>query len=145
MREQIRWSFALWLAVIAFDFFFFLTFVVILDRRGALLLISAISSLTLLAFRRSRLLIEITEENLLVGKARIDRKFIGSVEVLDKSAMRQARTRDANPAAYLNLRFWIPTGVRIEIKDSSDPTPYWLISSLRNVELAEKLQSKSKS
>ena len=145
MREQIHWSFALWLAVIAFDFFFFLTFVVILDKRGALLLISAIFVLTLLAFRSSRLLIDVTEENLFVGKAHIERKFIGSVEVLDKSAMREARTRDINPAAYLNLRFWIPTGVRIEIKDSSDPTPYWLISSRRNTELAEKLQGKASS
>jgi hypothetical protein len=142
VREQIRWSFALWLAILAFDFFFFLTFVVILDTRGAILLIATIIVLTLLAFQSSRLVIQVTDTQLRVGRAHIDRKFISEIEILDKNAMRIARTRDINPAAYLNLRFWVPTGVRITINDASDPTPYWLISSRRNKELAEKLASK---
>lgn len=135
----MRWSIPVWLAVVGFDFFFFLTFVVILDTRGALILSALISLLTILAFKSSQLIIKVSDDELRVGRAHIELRYVGKVTALDKEAMRAARTRDIDPAAYLNLRFWIPTGVRIEITDSSDPTPYWLISSRKNNELAKVL------
>lgn len=139
MTERIRWSILVWIAVVGFDFFFFLTFAVILEARGVLILIALISLLTILAFRSSQLIIMANQNEIHVGRAHIERKYIGKVTVLDKEAMRLARTRDIDPAAYLNIRFWIPTGVRIDITDASDPTPYWLISSRKNKELAEYL------
>jgi hypothetical protein len=50
--------------------------------------------------------------------------------------MRLLRTRDADPAAYLAIRFWIPTGLKIAVVDPRDPTPYWLITSKRGEEIA---------
>jgi hypothetical protein len=50
------------------------------------------------------------------------------------------RGRDADPAAFLALRFWQPHGVRIDIKDDRDPTPYWLVSSKKSQELAQRLK-----
>lgn len=71
-----------------------------------------------------------------IDKAKIDRKYLGKATVLDKSAMRLLRTRDADPAAYLAIKFWEPAGVRIDINDPRDKTPYWLITSKRGEEIA---------
>jgi hypothetical protein len=50
--------------------------------------------------------------------------------------MRLLRTRDADPAAYLAIKFWVPRGVKIVVEDQRDPTPYWLITSKRGEEIA---------
>jgi hypothetical protein len=42
----------------------------------------------------------------------------------------------ADPACFNATRFWVSTGVKVEIKDKSDPTPYWLISSRKGKSLA---------
>ena len=46
---------------------------------------------------------------------------------------------DADPAAFNGTRFWVSTGVKVEINDKKDPTPYWLISSRKAKLLASKL------
>lgn len=81
----------------------------------------------------------ISESELRIDKAHIERKYLGKVTVLDSDAMRLLRTRDANPAAYLAIKFWVAQGVKIEITDPRDPTPYWLITSKRGEELAASL------
>ncbi|CAB4534407.1 unannotated protein [freshwater metagenome] len=83
--------------------------------------------------------ISITENELRIDRAHIERKYLGKVTVLDSDAMRLLRTRDANPAAYLAIRFWASKGVKIELIDPRDPTPYWLITSKRGDELAASL------
>jgi len=72
-----------------------------------------------------------------------DVKYLGNAKILDSSAMRLLRTRDADPAAYLAIRFWIPTGLKIAVVDSRDPTPYWLITSKRSEEIAALLNKSS--
>ena len=83
--------------------------------------------------------ISITENELRIDRAHIERKYLGKVTMLDSDAMRLLRTRDANPAAYLAIRFWASKGVKIELIDPRDPTPYWLITSKRGDELAASL------
>jgi hypothetical protein len=83
--------------------------------------------------------IQISESELRIDKAHIERKYLGKVTVLDSDAMKLLRTRDANPAAYLAIKFWAAKGVKIEITDPRDPTPYWLITSKRGEELAASL------
>ena len=68
-----------------------------------------------------------------VNQAHIDLRYIKDVIAADKNQMRMLRTRDADPAAFLALTFWIPTGVQVILDDDRDSTPYWLIS-LRNYE-----------
>jgi hypothetical protein len=75
-------------------------------------------------------------EVLRIDKANIDREYLGNVTVLDKNAMRLLRTRDADPAAYLAIKFWEPRGLRIDLNDSRDKTPYWLVTSKRGEEIA---------
>jgi hypothetical protein len=60
---------------------------------------------------------------------------LGDVEILDKNGMRLVRTRDADPAAFLAIKFWVSTGVKITLNDQRDSTPYWLISCKKGKEL----------
>jgi hypothetical protein len=95
--------------------------------------------LILLIALKSSLVIEVDENELRAGSAHIELKYLGKVTALNSKEMGQLRTRDADPSSFLIFRFWRSTGVKVEINDSRDQTPYWLITSKRNSELAELL------
>ena len=80
--------------------------------------------------------IEVTADLLRVGPARIERKYISGVTSLTSEEMRILRGPKINTAAYMQIRFWISTGVKITISDPQDPTPYWLVSSKKAPQLA---------
>jgi len=90
--------------------------------------------------QRSVLTIEVTHKQLRVGDATIDRKFLGAIVALSADEMRQWRGPLSDPAGYMALRFWLSRGVKIQINDPKDPTPYWLISSKKAQPLAAALQ-----
>ena len=75
-------------------------------------------------------------DELRIDRAHIEIKYLGSATVVDSQTMRLLRTRDADPAAYLAIRFWMPKGIKITVVDPRDPTPYWLITSKRGEEIA---------
>ena len=126
--------------VLAFIYFLFLSIVLsvwaALDNRATLVTF-VISTLALIWISIS-MTSEITfdGEVLRIDKANIDLKYLGKATVLDKNEMRLLRTRDADPAAYLAIKFWEPRGLRIELNDSRDKTPYWLVTSKRGEEIA---------
>jgi hypothetical protein len=76
-----------------------------------------------------------------VGRAHIERKYLGAVEEIATSDFLLLRTRGADPAAYHALVFWVSRGVKVAIEDNRDTTPYWLISSKRGSELKRALES----
>ncbi len=84
----------------------------------------------------------VSENELRIGDAHIERNYLGQVQELSADAMRLARGRNADPAAFLAIRFWQPRGIKIEICDPRDPTPYWLVSSKRADLLSGALQKK---
>ena len=131
----------LWL--LAFIYFMFLSLVVAiwaaLDNRSAFIAWT-FSTLALIAIAHSaRSKIEVTEKELVVGKAHIELRYISKIESIDTAQMRLLRTREADPAAFLAITFWISTGVKITLKDERDPTPYWLVSSKKSAELTSTL------
>jgi hypothetical protein len=83
--------------------------------------------------------VRVIDDELRIGKAHIDVKYIKDVQILDKDQMRLLRTRDADPAAFLAIKFWVTTGVKITLDDERDPTPYWLVSCRKNEELKNTL------
>ena len=83
--------------------------------------------------------ITIDERELRIGRAHIQLTYLEKVELLTPAQIRLLRTRDADPAAYLAITFWISTGVKITLKDSRDATPYWLVSSKKSEELTNTL------
>ena len=83
--------------------------------------------------------ITVTADSLTVGRATIQRRFIGEVQAFrTKDATAERGTR-LNGLAYLWIRGWIDPVVRIEITDPSDRTPYWLTSTRRPEELTKAL------
>ena len=98
--------------VLAFIYFLFLSIVLsvwaALDTRATLVTL-ALSTIALIWISIS-MTSEITfdGEVFKIDKANIEVKYLGKVTVLDKTSMRLLRTRDADPAAYLAIKFWVP-------------------------------------
>ncbi|MFN8080274.1 MAG: DUF3093 domain-containing protein [Kineosporiaceae bacterium] len=78
--------------------------------------------------------------SLQAGRAQLPLEFSGAVEPLDAVGMRHAHGPGLDARAYLCIRGWIPTGVRVIVDDPRDPTPYWLISSRHPTLLAEAIE-----
>ena len=138
-REVIRPP--LW--VLAFIYFMFLSLVIAiwaaLDNRSALIFwIAATLGIIAIAIRW-RTQITVDENELRVGRAHIELKYLKEASALSTEEMRRMRTRDADPAAFLALAFWIPTGVKITLNDDRDSVPYWLISVRKSEELTSTL------
>ena len=140
-REVIRAP--LWL--LALVYFFMLSLVIsiwaALGDNPALIALAAVTATLVWIYFSTSLVIEVDDKELRVGRAHIDLNFIGECVDLDNAAIRVARTRDANKNAFLAIRFWAPAGIRAEIKDHNDSTPYWLISSNRGSELIKAIKN----
>ncbi len=97
--------------------------------------------LGLLIFTAQRTALEITVTKgwLLVGPAAIERAFIHNFKALEFKDYKRIRGVDADPASYLQIRFWVNTAIKIDLRDPKDKTPYWLISTNRAHELAKVL------
>ena len=106
----------------------------------AVLIISVIQiALLILAAQQSSLTITVTKGWLLVGPAAIERAFIHNFKALEFKEYKRIRGVDADPASYLQIRFWVSTAIKIDLRDPKDKTPYWLISTNRANELAKVL------
>ena len=138
-REVIRMPF--WL--LALIYFFLLSLVLAIwaalgDKAALASLITTTVLLILIAIK-SAMVIEIDDDEIRVGKAHIKLKFLGETQSLTSVQMRNLRTRDADPAAFLAIRFWASKGVQVVLNDSRDTTPYWLITSNNGEKLAKAL------
>ena len=138
-REVIRPP--LWLIGFLYFMLFSLVIAIWAAFNNQIAIISA-----LVAFLIGILIIYIAREEisfdgkeLRVGRAHIETQYCGNVTVLDRKEFLNARTRGVDPAAHLALLFWVSEGVKIEINDSRDPTPYWLISTRRGKDLKQAL------
>jgi len=76
---------------------------------------------------------------LYVGNAKIEKKYISRVSVLSKDQFIRLNGVAADPACFTATRFWVSTGVMVELRDRNDPTPYWIISSKKAKMLAKAL------
>ncbi len=85
--------------------------------------------------------VEVTTSELRAGRASIALDGVGPVEVLDRAGMAQLRGRGIDPRSYHCQRGWLAQGVRVEITDPADPTPYWLISSRHPDALAAAIET----
>jgi hypothetical protein len=138
-REVIRPP--LWL--LAFIYFMFLSLVLAVwaafDIRTTVITWIGFTLLLALIAVKMRSEITIDGQELRIGKAHIELKYLEKVELLTPTQIRLLRTRDADPAAYLAITFWISTGVKITLKDPRDSTPYWLVNAKKSEELKNTL------
>ncbi|MER7575668.1 DUF3093 domain-containing protein [Streptomyces sp. NPDC052415] len=81
--------------------------------------------------------IRVVGGSLIAGDAKIPVTALGEAEVLDREEARAWRTYKADTRAFLLLRAYIPTALRVEVTDPEDPTPYLYLSTRQPEALAE--------
>lgn len=85
--------------------------------------------------------IVVTENELIVKGARIEKQFLGKVSIIPKDEIFEALGRDLNANAWLSIQASVKGLVRVEITDPEDPSPYWMISTRNPEVLAKALKS----
>ena len=139
MREVMRWPIWLTLLIICFDLSILLAIWASLGNQATLVTAIILTFATIYSYYATALTLELTTERLRAGRANIEVKYLGKIEVLSKEEMSFHRGAGINPQAYLALRFWIKRGLKVEIADSRDPRPFWLISSKNPERFSAKL------
>jgi hypothetical protein len=86
-----------------------------------------------------RIKIAVADGEFQVDDARLPVNVIADVVALDSEGKREALGVGAHPLAFVIQRPWIGPAVQVLLNDPDDPTPYWVISTRRPVELATAL------
>ncbi|MFH8792010.1 DUF3093 domain-containing protein [Streptomyces sp. NPDC017941] len=73
--------------------------------------------------------IRVVAGSLVAGDAKIPVTALGEAEPLDEAEARAWRSHKADPRAFMVLRSYIPTALRVEVVDPEDPTPYVYVST----------------
>jgi hypothetical protein len=137
--ERINWPVWLWLFLAMMIASIYLTFWAPFNHLVAAIISSLLTIALIQSAKKSALEIVVINNWLYVGNAKIDCKYIKSATVLSKEEYLRVRGQNADPAAFTATRFWVSTGVKVELKDKNDPTPYWLIASKKPKKLAAAL------
>ena len=138
--ERLLPAFWIWLVVAGIAGTFVLAFIPISLLTGIIVAVVAAVVLTVLLLM-STPVIRVTPESLQVGRAQIERKWVGEVQPFRGEDATQQRGPALNATAYLCIRGWIGPVVKIEITDPADRTPYWLTSTRHPEKLAAALQA----
>ena len=85
--------------------------------------------------------ITVTASTLRVGRATIERSFIGTATAFRRAEATAERGTRLNGLAFLCIRGWVDPVVRIEITDPTDRTPYWLTSTRHPEQLVAALRA----
>ncbi|MFF1380451.1 DUF3093 family protein [Streptomyces sp. NPDC058308] len=78
----------------------------------------------------------VTPGTLVIGKRAIPIEALGATEILDEREAFEWRTVRANPYALLLLRSYVPTALRIELRNSWGGAPYVYVSTRQPMNLA---------
>jgi hypothetical protein len=80
--------------------------------------------------------IELAAENLKAGPATLPLSALGTASALSAEKARALRMHEGDPRAFMLLRSYVKTAVRVEVVDPQDPHPYLYLSSRRPEKLA---------
>ncbi|MBY8887123.1 DUF3093 domain-containing protein [Streptomyces sp. PTM05] len=83
--------------------------------------------------------IRVVQGSLVAGDAKIPLTALGEAVVLDKSEAQAWRTYKADTRAFMLLRSYVPTALKVEVVDPQDPTPYLYLSTRSPERLAAAL------
>jgi hypothetical protein len=93
------------------------------------------------ALGRIRVEVDDARRELRVDDARLPLDAVAAVTAVGRDERRDLLGRDADPLAFVIQRPWVPGGVRVDLDDPDDPTPYWYVSSRRPDELAAQISA----
>ncbi|PQZ96441.1 hypothetical protein CQ018_00545 [Arthrobacter sp. MYb227] len=137
-QEKLRPNWAIWLVALGLGATAGVAFFPIGAQWGITAGLIAFA-LIAFAFIANTPTIEVTADTVRVGRASIERQYVGEVTGYRGSAAYHQRGPGLNGIAFMNIRGWIDPVVRIEITDERDATPYWLTSTRRPEELTAAL------
>ncbi|WP_328916636.1 MULTISPECIES: DUF3093 domain-containing protein [unclassified Streptomyces] len=98
---------------------------------------TALSMMAVSSYGSAR--IRVVAGSLVAGKARIPVEALGDAEVLDRAETVAWRSYKADPRAFMLLRAYVPTALKVEVTDPADPTPYVYLSTRSPQRLADAL------
>ena len=143
-RENLRVPVSWWIiAAAATVTLFVITAVPVGTFAGALVGGTALLLLVLFFLQYGGARVEVDDERLRAGRAVIERAHLGTAEALTGDDARRAFGRECDPKAYLLLRPYVRSAVRVEITDPRDPAPYWVIATRHPDRLAAALRGNS--
>ncbi|MFE9249559.1 DUF3093 domain-containing protein [Streptomyces sp. NPDC007088] len=99
----------------------------VLPMLGALVAGVAVSAVVTSSYGSMR--IRVVGDALIAGEARLPVSALGEGEILDREEAQAWRTWKADTRAFMLLRAYIGTAVRIPVTDPEDPTPYLYLST----------------
>jgi hypothetical protein len=85
--------------------------------------------------------IRVVQGLLVAGDARVPVQALGTAHPLDRDEAFAWRTHKADARAFMLLRSYIPTALRVEVTDPQDPTPYLFLSTRDPQGLAKALET----
>lgn len=88
--------------------------------------------------------IRVVQGSLVAGQARIPVEALGTAHALGPADAVAWRGVKADPRAFMLLRSYVPTALRVEVTDPTDPTPYLYLSTRSPMRLAEALDEARK-
>jgi hypothetical protein len=88
-----------------------------------------------------RIVVSVDGDEFRVDDAHLPGWAIADISVLDQSGRRRLLGLDAQAHAFVVGRPWITGGVRVDLADPDDPTPYWFVSCRQPDRLAEALRT----
>ncbi|GAA1871719.1 DUF3093 domain-containing protein [Myceligenerans crystallogenes] len=86
-------------------------------------------ALAVFALATTSPVVQVSAGVLSAGRANIPLSALGTAAALDADEMRWELGPGLDARAYVCLRAWARTGVRIAVVDDGDPVPYWLVST----------------
>ncbi|MGC4983712.1 MULTISPECIES: DUF3093 domain-containing protein [unclassified Streptomyces] len=110
-----------------------------LPMLGALVGGTAVAAVAASAYGSIR--IRVVGDALIAGDARIPVSALGDTEIMDPEEARAWRTYKADTRAFMLLRSYIPTALRVQVTDPADPTPYLYLSTREPELLAAALET----
>jgi len=84
--------------------------------------------------------VRVAAGELRAGAAHIPVELLRTPRALAGDELRAELGPRLDARAYVCLRGWVRTGVRAEVDDPQDPTPYWIVSTRRPDELVAALE-----
>lgn len=100
------------------------------------ILVSVSGALGLITFVIASSPTIIVTDELVAGRMRIPLTVIGETTPLTRNELRELIGPAADARAQLFIRGYVKTGLKVEIRDSADPTPYVVVSTRRPEQLA---------
>lgn len=84
--------------------------------------------------------VRVADGVLRAGRAQVPVALLAAPRALSPQELALELGPALDARSYACLRSWVRTAVRVELRDPTDPTPYWIVSTRRPAELVAALE-----